>query len=333
MYGTLYRKYYYCNFYMLIFFIWYSTEIIFNTTLKSIVGVPIKTVSDLVNWLIFAMLMVQIMFFQSYKKRELVMIVVITLPIVCATVLSGSKSILSAWMFIIAARDVDESNFVATAGNVLGEFQRTKVIPEVDAYRYSTVQDLAKENAVIAAVTEANVYKLLIKDISAVQDIVGESTPLVCCMSGTAKGFLNASTEFSKNIEVTEFKRGEITTKVRVVNGVPILSVPSDRMYHQYIFKKGNLENLAESGFEKAEGAEMADWIILPVAAAIAVCKQDKGKIIDPDTNQKADAWFIGYRKYHDVWVKDNQIKTILAHYGKQPAWDEKAASEGGGTK
>lgn len=117
------------------------------------------------------------------------------------------------------------------------------------------------------------------------------------------------------------------------MNGVPILSVPSDRMYHQYIFKKGNLENLAESGFEKAEGAEMADWIILPVAAAIAVCKQDKGKIIDPDTNQKADAWFIGYRKYHDVWVKDNQIKTILAHYGKQPAWDEKAASEGGGTK
>ena len=142
-------------------------------------------------------------------------------------------------------------------------------------------------------------------------------------MSGTAKGFLNASTEFNKNIEVTEFKRGEITTKVRVVNGVPILTVPSDRMYHKYIFKPGNLENPAESGFEKAEGAELADWIILPAAAAIAVCKQDRGKIIDPDTNQKADAWFIGYRKYHDVWVKDNQIKTVLAHYGKQPAWDE----------
>ncbi len=238
--------------------------------------------------------------------------------------------------FQIDAMDVDESNFVATAGNVLGEFQRTKVIPEVDAYRYSTVQDLAKENAVIAAVTEANVYKLLIKDISAVQDIVGESTPLVCCMSGTAKGFLNASTEFSKNIEVTEFKRGEITTKVRVVNGVPILSVPSDRMYHQYIFKKGNLENLAESGFEKAEGAEMADWIILPVAAAIAVCKQDKGKIIDPDTNQKADAWFIGYRKYHDVWVKDSRIKAILPHYGKEPSWgsvdENQEEGKGGGT-
>lgn len=237
--------------------------------------------------------------------------------------------------FQIDAMEVDESNFVATAGTVLGEFQRTKVIPEVDAYRYSTVAELAKENTVIAAVTEANVYKLLIKDISAVQDRVGESTPLICCMSGTAKGFLNASTEFNKNIEVTEFKRGEITTKVRVVNGVPILTVPSDRMYHKYTFKPGNLENPAESGFEKAEGAELADWIILPLAAAIAVCKQDKGKIIDPDTNQKADAWFIGYRKYHDVWVKDSQLKAILPHYGKQPVWEAKndqEESKGGGT-
>ncbi len=119
MYGTLYRKYYYCNFYMLIFFIWYSTEIIFNTTLKSIFGVPIKTVSDLVNWLIFAMLMVQIIFFQSYKKRELVMIVVITLPIVCATVLSGSKSILSAWMFIVAAKNIDLDKAVRAAYKIL----------------------------------------------------------------------------------------------------------------------------------------------------------------------------------------------------------------------
>ena len=30
------------------------------------------------------------------------------------------------------------------AGNVMGEFQRTKVIPEIDAYRYSTIAQLAE---------------------------------------------------------------------------------------------------------------------------------------------------------------------------------------------
>lgn len=34
---------------------------------------------------------------------------------------------------------VDETNFVLTAATVMGEFQRTKVIPEIDAYRYSTI--------------------------------------------------------------------------------------------------------------------------------------------------------------------------------------------------
>lgn len=34
---------------------------------------------------------------------------------------------------------VDETNFALTAATVMGEFQRTKVIPEIDAYRYSTI--------------------------------------------------------------------------------------------------------------------------------------------------------------------------------------------------
>ena len=45
--------------------------------------------------------------------------------------------------FQLDAMDVDETNFGAAAGNVLGEFQRTKVIPEVDAYRYSVIADTA----------------------------------------------------------------------------------------------------------------------------------------------------------------------------------------------
>ncbi len=37
--------------------------------------------------------------------------------------------------FQLDAMDVNETNFVATAGTVMGKFQRTLVIPEIDAYR------------------------------------------------------------------------------------------------------------------------------------------------------------------------------------------------------
>ena len=52
--------------------------------------------------------------------------------------------------------------------------------------------------------------------------------------------------------------------------------------------------------------------MVMPKKAAIAVCKQDKSKIIEPELNQKADSWFIGYRKYHDIWVKENSLEAII---------------------
>ena len=45
--------------------------------------------------------------------------------------------------FMLDAMDVDETNFVATAASVMGEFQRTEVIPEIDAYRLASIASQA----------------------------------------------------------------------------------------------------------------------------------------------------------------------------------------------
>jgi hypothetical protein len=45
--------------------------------------------------------------------------------------------------FLLDSQDVDESNFALSAGMVMGEFQRTQVAPEVDAYRYSKIASVA----------------------------------------------------------------------------------------------------------------------------------------------------------------------------------------------
>ncbi len=39
--------------------------------------------------------------------------------------------------FFLDSMDVNETNFVASASNIMGEFQRTQVVPEIDAYRLS----------------------------------------------------------------------------------------------------------------------------------------------------------------------------------------------------
>lgn len=42
-------------------------------------------------------------------------------------------------LFQLDPMDINENNFVTTAGAVMGEFQRTRVIPEIDAYRISKI--------------------------------------------------------------------------------------------------------------------------------------------------------------------------------------------------
>ena len=41
--------------------------------------------------------------------------------------------------FSLDEHEVNDTNFVVTASQVMGEFQRTKVVPEIDAYRYSKI--------------------------------------------------------------------------------------------------------------------------------------------------------------------------------------------------
>lgn len=108
------------DFYIFIFVLWYSTEIVFSTTLETILGIPTSTLNSMLNWLIFVLLMFQILLLlPAYEKRELLIIVGISFPIVIATLLSDNKQILSAWMFIVAAKDESLDRIIHIAYKIL----------------------------------------------------------------------------------------------------------------------------------------------------------------------------------------------------------------------
>lgn len=107
------------NFFIYIFVLWYSTEILYNSTLKSIMGLSIDKISDTITWLVFSLLLTQILFLQKYSKREMLIITAITFPIVISTVLSGQRTIMSAWMFIVAAKNVEFKQIIHVAYKIL----------------------------------------------------------------------------------------------------------------------------------------------------------------------------------------------------------------------
>lgn len=220
--------------------------------------------------------------------------------------------------FTLDENDVNESNFVATASSVMGEFQRTKVIPEIDAYRYSSIaaQAIAKGRVHYGyTAAEATVLAALLDDIAAVQDKVGDGTPLVITMSIPVAAIFDRSEKLAKSLSVVDFKQGDVTMKVKSIDGQhPIIRVGSSRLKTSYKFNDGTTTGQEKGGFEAATDAKDVNWIICPRTAPIAVSRTDNMRIFTPDTYQKARAWAMDYRKYHDLWLTANKLDTVLVN-------------------
>lgn len=231
--------------------------------------------------------------------------------------------------FQFDAHDVDETNFVLTAGNVLSVFQTTKVVPEVDAYRYSmlareiliahttsggAVKGITNGTGLGTGIAEGivtenytpnknTIFAKIKADLAAIRNIVGD-IPLVISMSSLALVELEQADEIARHLIVTDFEKGGIMTKVKSLDGVPIVEVPSSRMATEFDFK-----NDTEGGFAKSSKGGDINWIITPANGPIAVSKTDTVRIFTPETNQSAHAWKIDYRKYHDIWITEENVK------------------------
>lgn len=212
--------------------------------------------------------------------------------------------------FNLDAMDYDETNFVAGAGTIMGEFQRTQVVPEVDAYRYSKIFSVLNPVLKTApyVLDKSTIYAQLKSDIKDIQNVVGENEPLVIAISYEASNILDESTEIQKHINWDNFSNGTVDTKVRTLDNIPMFRIPGARFKTSYVFS-------ATNGFSAGPQAMAINWIIAARSAIIAIVKTDKVRIFAPDSNQAQDAWKIQYRKFHDLWILDNKYDGCKVSY------------------
>lgn len=218
--------------------------------------------------------------------------------------------------FQLDSMDVDETKFVTTASSVMGEFQRTKVIPEIDAYRLSKIATEAI-NANVAGMVQygytpgaANTSALrkVKEGIAAIRDL-GYDGPLV--VHATDSFILELELELANKISTVNFKKGGIITKVPAVDEVPIIPTPANRLVTAIKLNDGKTSGQEKGGFEKGATAKDINFEIMPLKTPVAISKQDKMRIFDPNTNQKADAWAMDYRRFHDLWILENKVNSI----------------------
>lgn len=215
--------------------------------------------------------------------------------------------------FQVDREDDDETGVADLQGNVLREFVRTKVNPELDAYCASKLAGLAVlRGNVITGTPATGAVAMLNQAITAVQDVAGYGEELVAFVSNTFWSALNATPEITRQINVGEFKRGEVTTKVKMLDGVALIPVPSPRMKTAYTFLDGETAGQKDGGFIPAENAKDIGFIVMPRKAAKLVKKTEKIRNFSPDQNLDADAWKTDYRVYYDMFVMESMANTVF---------------------
>lgn len=218
--------------------------------------------------------------------------------------------------FQLDPMDVNENNFVTTAAAVMGEFQRMYVVPEIDAYRLSKIATEAITAKKAGMVTygytpgaeQTSALRKLKEGIKAVRNM-GYNTPLI--VHATPDFIMELELELAGKITAVTFSQGGIDTQVPSVDGVPLISTPSNRMYTAIKINDGKTGGQEQGGYKKGDTAKDINFMILPRTTPIAITKQDIMRIFDPTVNQKLNAWQMDYRRFHDLWVLDNKIDSV----------------------
>lgn len=235
--------------------------------------------------------------------------------------------------FLVDKADVDETNATASIHNISEVFEKTQVVPEMDALFFSKIAQKAQETEGYHSSTAASEYTKG-KVYSKLKDILSKGKlrrykaqeALIMYVTGAIMDALEQSTEFTRKIEMTQIAEGGlgIETRVTEIDGVPIMEVIDDeRFYDAFDWEPENggfqpLKKKAESSTGKGDGVTGAHKINVLVACGLTckiVPKISSIYYFDPGAHTKGDGYLYQNRSLSDVFVfpngRDGNIDSI----------------------
>ncbi len=218
--------------------------------------------------------------------------------------------------FTIDRLDAEEAgldNLPARLSGKAGEFVRTQVVPEVDAYALSKLYSIAADNNQLigeGVELENHSVAILTEAINAVGEAYSEDEDLIAFVDPTFYADLMSTDELTRRIDISDFSKGEVSTKVKSFNDCPIIRVPAARMKSEYTYNDGS----DKFGFAPAEGAKNVGCIVLPRKVVNRVMKTQKMRFWTPDQNIDLDAYKLDFRFVYDFLVKKSALNTVYAY-------------------
>lgn len=207
-------------------------------------------------------------------------------------------------MFFVDTMDDAETAGVAF-GRLSGEFIRTKVVPELDAFRFATYAGVSGISKVATGATLSDGAAVVSALRAAITKMDEDEVP-----------------QEDRHLFITPTLHGLVqdmdTTKSREVLSrfASITDVPQTRFYTAITQYDGSTSGEEAGGYIKdaANGLDI-NFMIIHKAAVIQFEKHVAPKIITPELNQDADGYKFGYRNVGIADVYENKAAGIYLHH------------------
>lgn len=207
-------------------------------------------------------------------------------------------------MFTVDYMDNLETAGIAF-GRLAGEFIRTKVVPELDAFRFATYAGITGISKIAAGATLAD-----------------GAAAVSALRAGTNKMDEDEVPTEDRHLFITPTLHGMIqdmdTTKSREILArfADITLVPQTRFYTAITQYDGKTSGEEAGGYIKdATNGLDINFMIIHKSAVIQFEKHIAPKIITPELNQTGDAYKFGYRNVGIADVYENKVAGIYLHH------------------
>ena len=202
--------------------------------------------------------------------------------------------------FTVDDMDNEETQNIAF-GRLAGEFIRTKVIPELDAFRFATyAATTGAGTATGTLATGADVIAALRVATSAMDEAEVPMENRYLFITPTLYGLIQ---------DMDNTKSREVLSRFASVT-----QVPQTRFYSAVELLDGKTGGEEKGGYKKADGGVELNFEIIRKPATLQFTKHAVPKIVPPMQNQDADAWKYGYRNYGLCDTYENKAAGIYVH-------------------
>ena len=203
-------------------------------------------------------------------------------------------------IFTVDYLDNAESAAIAF-GKLSGEFIRTRVVPEIDAFRLATYASAGGIGKVTGSLsTGKSVIEALRAAHSAMDDAEVPLENRILFITSALKGAVDDMDTYA--------------SRAVMDRASSVIEVPQSRFYTAIRQYDGTTGGETDGGYAKAEDGTNINFMLIHKDAVIQYQKHVAPKIITPEQNQDADAWKFGYRNVGIAEIYENKAAGIYCH-------------------